>query len=276
MEDSFLTLKHYKEPLLPVKKGFGYYGAIAISRKDGRIQCHICGNLFGNLGLHLYHQHEITVTGYKEKFKLSRSTALISEEVRMKMKEQALEMFRNMTQEEREKRARRARAGCKKGSRVRLGSSLKERLEAKNKKGTCPDQLLETIKKCAEVLGHTPTKNEFIGYYNSQRYVHLIYKTFGSWGKAIEMANLSSEPRTPNTRKRYSDEELLDYLSIYWSENGRVPTETDCRRGLIPGSWLYRRRFGSLPKARKLAGIEERTSRWKTLPRKFKDYQPTK
>lgn len=257
----FLTLKHYKEPLRPVKKGYGYYGAIAMSKEDGRIQCHFCGELFDNLALHIYKIHDITATEYKLKFSLSRSSALVSERVRMDAKEKTLEWMRRLTPEQKEAHMRRARAGR------REWRKFKERLEDKNKKGTCPDQLLDTIKKCAEKLGHTPSKNEFIAHYDSQRFVHLIYKTFGSWTKAIKMARLTASEKKAGKKKEYSNEELLDYLSIYHQENGNIPTESDARRGLIPDVGVYKRHFGSLPKARKLAGIQDVPSRWKTLSR---------
>ncbi len=264
-----LTLKHYKEPLLAVKKkdGFGYYGALSISVDSGKLQCHACGELFDHLGLHLYYTHDMTVPEYRDKYKLSATSALVSEPLRLKLKENTMRWMASLTPERRIEMAKAARAGRE----LRGRFQPKEALEAKNKKGTCPDQLLDTIKKCAEAIGHTPSKKEFIAHYDSQRYVHLIYKTFGSWEGAVKMAKLHPKEVVQNGgRRNYSDEELLEYLNIFWQENQKIPTETDCRRGLIPDSGVYKSHFGSLPNARKLAGIQDIPTRWKTLPTKSK------
>jgi len=139
------------------------------------------------------------------------------------------------------------------------------KLETKNKRGTCPDQLLQKIKDAKKSLGHTPSKKDFIDYCGGQRFVHLIYKTFGSWSNGVKMAGMQQKevlkkgkPRKPNYRK----EELLEYLRIFYEENGRPPTETDTRRGLIPDSIAYRRIWGGMPAARLAAGITEKVGRW--------------
>lgn len=241
--NEFLTLKHYKEPLKEVKGGFGFYGAIQVTLDGSKIQCHECGELFGNVGLHAWHRHDLTATAYKEKYQLSPSTALISEQDRLERKERALRQFMSMTKKERE-------AWSKKGRKLSMRSHRKESLELKNKKGTCPDQLLGHINEAADAIGHVPSKKEFIEFWGSQRYVHLIYKTFGSYRKAVEQAKL-----IPRGTPYYSDEELLEKLRSFKEMNGIIPTGTDCKRNLLPSRKTYQRRFGGLAKARSLAGI---------------------
>lgn len=108
-------------------------------------------------------------------------------------------------------------------------------------------------------IGHVPSLREFRVWCGTQKYVHLIFKTFGSWEKAVKKAGLTPKKKyispkgTP--KLRYSDEELLDYMSIFWQENKKIPTETDCWRKFIPNGDIYRRRFGSMENARRLAGI---------------------
>jgi hypothetical protein len=55
--------------------------------------------------------------------------------------------------------------------------------------------------------------------------------------------------------RNYSDEELLEYLRIFAQENGKVPTATDFRRGLLPSYECYIRRFKTIENARRLAGV---------------------
>jgi hypothetical protein len=65
MED--LLLGPYKTPLTKVTEGFGYMGAILLTKDGKGIQCHICGEIKENLSLHV-RQHSITVREYREKF----------------------------------------------------------------------------------------------------------------------------------------------------------------------------------------------------------------
>lgn len=262
-----LTLKHYKEPLLSVKKkdGYGYYGALSVSLTTGKLQCHMCGGMFDHVGAHAWLAHGMRAREYREKYKLSPTSALVSEGLRMKLKERTLEFIAKMSLKQRKEHMEHAR-------KARRREQPRESLEAKNRKGTCPDQLLAKIKECAEAIGHTPTQKEFIDFNQSQRFLHLVNKTFGSWKNAIKMAKLAERPQFGGKpRQRYTNEELLEYLNIFWQENQKVPTETDFRRGLLPDSNVYKRRFGSVPKARTLAGIHEHPKRWDTLPTKFRD-----
>ena len=255
-----VTLMHYKEPLKAVPKvlGFGYYGALSGTLDGEKIQCHICGKLYKAVGPHAQQAHKVLVNRYREMFDLARSTALISEKEREKRKQRTISWMKTLTKKDLQEIRRRQKRGVRLYREKYIARRFKIRLETKNKRGVCPDQLIAKIQEAAKSLGHTPTKNEFIDYCKSQRFVHLIYATFGSWTKALSQAKLTpSQPKTYNTYRKYSDDELLDYLSIFYTETGRVPTETDCRRGFIPTSEVYSRRFGSLPKAREKAGIRE-------------------
>jgi hypothetical protein len=254
IEDSYLTLKHYKEPLIkiPKKIGYGFYGCLLASKDGKYVQCHICGKLFGELQAHVRQSHRMDIPEYREKFKLAKTTALISEDRRLFRKERTVLWMQSLTDEQKEQYKQWARDGRNKRSRAQP----QLRLETKNKRGTCPDQLLEKIKEVAIDIGKTPSKIEFIWATGTQRYVHLIYKTFGSWGNAIKMAKLSPlEKKKGGYVRKYTNEELLEYLLIFTQENGKVPTFTDFKRGLLPSYSVYTTRFGSIEKARRIAGV---------------------
>lgn len=268
-KDTFLTFYNYKEPLKKVVGGFGYEGVL-LSTIDGKeVQCHICGELFSNVAKHTISVHkDITPTAhaYKEKFKLAFETALISEVERERRKEEGFRFWASMTPEQRRRHVelinRKAAAWLKKNPDYHKQPKIQ--LETKNKRGTCPDQLLEKIRVVAKKLGKTPSKTEFINHYDSQRFLHLIYATFGSWLKAVELAGLSKRPRVEHMgdKNRYSDDELLEFLTLFHQENGKIPSYTDARRKLLPDAAIYERRFGSFAKARELAGIHEKPGRW--------------
>lgn len=270
-KDTYLTFYHYKEPLKKAATGFGYQGAVLGSLDGTGIQCHLCGELWGDLAKHIIMSHKDDVQGthgYKERFGLAFKTALVSETVRMNRKAHGLIAWQNMSAEKKREIRRKSKEAfdtwmATKKPRIQP----KHQLETKNKRGTCPDQLLAKINECAKSIGHTPSKKDFIDWCDSQRFVHLIYKTFGSWTEGIKRAGLEAKKQIQNGGKReYSDDELLDSLLLFQQETGKIPSASDCRRGFLVDYNIYVRRFGSFPLARKLAGINERPTKWGVAP----------
>lgn len=253
-----LTLMNYKEPLTPVRGGYGYYGAITGTLDSQFIQCHICGKLFVNLGFHIAHAHKMKGREYKDQFGLAYSTALLSEAERERTKTRTIEWLRNMTDEERERFKDKSKEALRKWRLEHIDGPRVQpeiQLETKNKRGTCPDQLLAKIIEVSESVGHTPSKAEFISECGTQRYIHLIYKVFGSWKEALEILGMEQKPHGKGGYRRYEDDELLEYLRQFAEANHKVPTHTDFKRGLLPGYKVYTRRFGSIEEARVQAGV---------------------
>lgn len=266
-----LIFYNYKEPLRQVKSGFGYQGVILSNKEGTRVQCHVCGYLFSSVGLHARSVHNLKASEYKKKFGLSGRTRLISEEMRTMLKIRTLKWINSMTDEQRmniaKKRKLKLAEWRKKKGYSPLGTKMA--LEKRNERGTCPDQLLQKIKDCATALNRNPSKDEFITYCGSQKYIAIIYKTFGSWIRAKGMAGYEENKKgvklgVTNRKTRYTKEELIELLQIFYQENKWAPTETDCRRGLIPDSSIYRREFGTFTNARLEAGIKEPVGRWIT------------
>lgn len=266
-KDRFLTFYNYKEPLKKVSNGFGYMGVLLGTIEGDQVQCHICGELFADMARHVIGAHKDVVESahdYKTMFGLAYETALISESERDRRKLEGMRAWKAMSVMQRTRLIAQRKRNFKKYLAERGARQPKITLETKNKRGTCPEQLLEKITACAKAIGHSPSKKDFIDYYGGQRFYHLIKATFGEWKRAIEKAGLEvkkAEKRT-SSRRKYSNDELLDTLSNFYQETGKIPSHTDARRGLIPDSTIYVRRFGSLPKARALAGIYETPSRW--------------
>lgn len=258
MIDKNLTFKHYKEPLreIPKGEGVGYYGAILMTKDMDKIQCHVCGEVHRSLSFHL-RKHGYTAKEYKDKYKLAYSTALISENLRFELKNRSIEYYNNLSDEEKEKMRESAREGMINSRRNSIQPL--QQLETKNKRGTCPDQLLDKLVKVAHKMGRTPSKKEFIEQCGTQRYVHLIYKTFGSWTEAVKLADL--EPKKQEFTG-FTDDQLLDLLKSFYKQYGSPPSYSDFSRGLLPSMDCYRR-FGGIVKARELAGIPEyKSKRW--------------
>lgn len=257
-----LILKNYKEPLKPIIGGYGYYGAIRVTSDGHGIECHICGKVFENLGGHINYAHKMKGKEYKDKFELSHSTALISESFRARLKQRTVEWVASLTDEEKQEFKNKCKEANRRFWEMRKNQPFnqpKGALEQKNKRGACPQQLLEKIKEIAKKVGHTPSLAEFVAACGGQRYKHLIIATYGSWLKAVDMAGLKPKEKYVQTghRDRYDDEELLEHLVIFYETHGVLPTYTDAKRGLIPAGETYLARFGGIPKARALAGLPE-------------------
>lgn len=266
LEGEPLIFYNYKEPLKPTGNGFGYMGCILSNKEETKIQCHVCGLMFEGLAMHARQAHGLSSREYKEKFQLAYTTALVSESRRIILKTKTIEWLNSMSPEKPKQYREMGHRSLREGRRRQPLITL----ETKNKRGTCPDQLLHKIRVVSEAIGHSPSKDEFIDYYKSQKFIHIIYKTFGSWANAKELAGaqvLSSyfkkgDSKPSLRRKPYTSDELIELMKIFYEENRKPPTETDCRRGLLPDSQIFRKVFGSMARARKAAGIHDQVGRW--------------
>ena len=185
----------YKEPLRPVPKeiGFGYYGAILGTEDGALIQCHICGNLYSHLSSHVRHKHNIKSREYKERFLIAYSTSLVSSQERKRLIAYMMERIESegWTGSKAEKYGLMGSESRKKGQ-------PKLTLETLNKRGTCPDQLLNKINEVYLKLGHPPTLDEFEKATGGQKYKHLIYKTFGSYNEALKTLGIPHRTERPD------------------------------------------------------------------------------
>lgn len=86
-----LVYENYKSPLkeVPKDKGFGYYGVIALTKDRSLMQCHICGELYASVALHI-RKHKMDADEYRERFQLARGSSLIGESTREKYQQHAL------------------------------------------------------------------------------------------------------------------------------------------------------------------------------------------
>lgn len=267
MENEALILGPYKEPLKAVEEGFGYEGALTFNTL-GQVQCHVCGELFDDLASHIRNAHKISAKEYRTKYSLAVSTKLVSEKYREEKKNNHLRYLQTLSPEQRKEHRRKAMAAiarCNEVRREKIKSGEykpgNDSLEQKNKRGICPDQLLDIVKRSQEHFGYTPSVREFEGLYG-YRYHEPIRRTFGSFSNAVRKAGLQERPKKGHAPKgipriRHTDDELLDYLQVFYQEHGMIPTAGDCNRGLLPSYASYTGHFGSFPNARKLAGVPD-------------------
>lgn len=245
-----LILNNYKEPLTPVQDGFGYLGTLAARDDGSALQCHICGAEKMSLALHVRNAHKISADEYRQRFELSPRTSLVSPELSLSIGRRFALWKERASKEEKDDAELRRIKSAKPTYRNWTLS-----LETRNKRGNCPEQLLDKIRTLAVELQHTPTVTEFTNHYNGV-YYSTIMRTFGSYKEAVRRADLAPViAKKKVSQTYYTPDMLLDYLKQFKTVHGRTPTSTDCRRGLLPRSDHYSKRWGSFSEARKAAGL---------------------
>lgn len=250
LPDTEANLRPYKEPLLPVEGGFGFYGAIAQNKEKTHIQCHICGFFFPSVGAHANKIHGVDGKEYRETYQLSRTTSLASDTVQAvyraatlnqaeATKEKRVALFKSMSREFRQQQQH----------------GTKKSLERKNKEGRCPDQLIDKIVRLAEKIKRTPRKRDFIAEYG-EGFWHSVYDTYGGWNNAVRIAGMQPSNVGGAHRVTYDYETVVDLVREFYRVEGRVPRATDIGKGIIPSKQVIRRLFGGVIEMRKAAGFE--------------------
>ena len=115
------------------------------------------------------------------------------------------------------------------------------------------EELLNLLKKKAETLGRTPTREEIDNDPNMPS-SYTYAKRFGNPSKAFKLAGVrvSDKQRWVNE----SDDDLLKLLARKAEELGRVPTVKDLKNDPnMPDAGVYRKRFGNFSRALRLAGL---------------------
>lgn len=242
----------YKEPLKRVDGGFGYYGVLIYNKAKDKVQCHVCGKFFRaiNNGHLRYHGFE-RAREYKEKYGLSVTSVLIGEGTREKL------IARTESQPQDLKDRIRKNIFLPEVRKKQIESAKKPRLgyyvslELRNKRGTCPDQLLDLIRKVPKNKYGRVGFSSFLET-NGWGKWNAIQATFGTWKEAVRAAGL--EPSLP-MEKVHSNEELIEYLQRFYEIHNRTARHSDFARGFLPSENTYLKRFGTLNKARVLAKV---------------------
>lgn len=232
----------YKEPLTPIKDGFGYYGTIAYNSEKTHTQCHVCGWFYTNVGLHVRRRHGVDPRQYRTKFGLNLGTSLLAPEGRAKY----TAAFAGRSDSEKREILTKL-TGSRAGSR---NKTWQKSLYRKNLEGRCPDQLVDKAQALAKKLGHTPKSDEFRREYGG--FLGSVYLTFGSWSKLVRIAELTPLPKGQK-RQRYSHDSLLEILRNFEAAHGREPTSADIRGLLLPSFYTFSKFFDSWTKAKSFA-----------------------
>lgn len=237
----------YKEPLRSNEGGFGYLGTIAYDKTEQYTQCHTCGYFYKHLGKHIRQSHDMSSDEYKETYQLEKQTSLFATNTRTKY----IQKWIDLSDEERQEVVQRLKKARK--NRLPEGSGrTHHRLEYYNKRGSCPDQIIDKILKLYDETKQVPTLKQFEKRWGGRHYGKSAQLHFGTWQEAVKQAGLTPQKRCGKTW--YTDEQLLESLVAFRNTNGREPYYSEARTGiLLAGGTTYRDRFGSWSRAKMLA-----------------------
>lgn len=237
--------------------GESILGALEFHPESDTMKCHECGGWYKSLASHVPQKHHMTAERYKEKHGLRQGTALVSEEIRVKNIKTALKYkpweHSTAVQERRMSDAKKKRRKKK----MRTAEIL-------NRADSCHKQLLLRLKNLGQKLGRTPTHIEMVAAGLGRQALAWRY---GSVRHALRLAGF--EPRrtgrpdgSGGSLPIYTDEHLLATIKTFFRLHGRVPSHSDCRRGLLPAHTTFVRRFGGFGKAVKAAGFRPNPTGW--------------
>lgn len=233
----------YKEPMWQIEDGFGYYGAMGHSSDGKTVQCHECGKMFGNLSQHIK-LHSLSSKEYKDKYKLSSKTSLTSHLTRKIF----ASTYQYLWSEEhkdylRKQRKKRLKKGFVKGKQGFLS------LEMKNRRGICPDQIIDKIQRLSQEILHAPSYTEFEKKYGYSA-MDAAFREHGSYTNAVRIAGLTPASESAT----YDRIHMLEMLNDFRIRKGREALTSDLDNSEhMPRASTYHRAFGSLKEARREA-----------------------
>lgn len=240
----FVRLYRYKEPFMPVEKGFGYQGVLLMDGSGKTVQCHICGEWMAYIGFRHLKSHQTNANQYKDRFGLDQTTALVSEEHRKKLLNHVppkAKPWSDRTEKEKEAIRAKARATWDRLSR-----------EKQNQRGTCPAQLVDRLRKKKEELGREPMRKEIVSW------VPTLESVFGSLAEAYRQAGM--EPRdihSPRFTKRSDPTILIASGKQFYRVHGRLPQNSDHERGLLDTKYKdHCTRYGNYEEFRRVLARE--------------------
>lgn len=219
------------------ESGKSIRGAVEYDNAAEMMRCHECGEFRRNLAHHVG-AHGLTAREYKAKHGLRAKTALVADQVRLRISDAARKSERmadpvlaraHMNQI---RTAGRASACTPEAVEKRAQSTRSSTPARQNLTGTCRAQVLEKIRLKAVDLGRTPSLSDLQSLGVSGTYLRYH---FGSASNAQRLAGLTPNKSSAGMQK-YSTEFLVEQLRMFLGANGRLPRYTDADRGLLVAS----------------------------------------
>lgn len=166
-------------PYMPVKKGYGYQGVTLYSQSQDRVQCHVCGLWLKALKNHLK-AHKIGSVEYRNKFGLYKYEPLTALGLRRALTITSKRSYKKRIKNGEEPFYKKARIHGK--PKILPKEWGTQKMQFRNKHGTCDAQLCFRYSETKRKLGREPKSTELDCY-------PTIWKRFGTLAKFKKFYN---------------------------------------------------------------------------------------
>ena len=217
----WVSVPNYKEPILPVSGGFGWYGLQAYDFQGDKLMCHECGKFFDVLSVHTSRIHKLNDKNYKKKYGLMGSTKLTSEKARINLR---TNWENNPKVQHYVKNHQIMRKHIDYHAKKNKWAT-----EFQNLHDTCPAQVLRALKSAAEIYGDNITESQ-TRQYNSCL-VPALTARFGSFNKAKQMIGLSQNANHYPNNPLFTKQMILEDAICFYKKYGHWAKERDFKKG---------------------------------------------
>lgn len=240
-------------PFMEASRGFGYQGVVMYDDDEDKVQCHICGGWFGNLGQHTKRAHDVQVDDYKMEYGLSLRTALCSKKISAAHRKSGLRLYASkasgLIRASKKNLKRRRRMALNQINRQPPNSSM----QVKNARALCDLQIRGRYEVVKKISGRCPTHGDFMKH-DPQLYGAACAR-YGSPNKFRKW--LGEKPLTKN---EYSTIPDIDLIAALRRKRNIVGTpgvkHFKSSGGGYPHFTVFYRAFGSWANALRMAGIK--------------------
>jgi hypothetical protein len=246
-----VTTARYKDPMVKVEKGYGYYGAVTQTTDGKHIQCHICGYYFAALGTHVV-KHKIKIHDYKVKYGLRINDGLLSPSEKI-VRQDAYNRVVRKTPEE-------FAAMSRKGREVLTAKGYKSKggtwpAQTRNEYGNCKDQTLAKLVHIGEINGGVITRKDFVAEYG-QGAIGTINYWFGSWADGVKAAGFKTFKDKQGIDRAKRKKAVIKGMRRFYKEHGRTPQTSDFKTAsYLPTRDNLTNLWPNLNMARAAAGV---------------------
>lgn len=236
------------EPFTEKKNNLGESKPLGcLIEKEGKIQCYECGKWFERLGIHTK-SHKMKVSEYKEKWGFNKSAGLCSREMSRKQSEIARNIEHINTK------------GLEIGhSKVKeFAQNRKYSIQNRNKRNTCPAQMLKRLELLIIKFGENFSENEARAI--DSGLVSWVKYNFGSFNKLKTKMGFATNLKCV----KKDDADLIYDIREYVKLNNELPFYYNnydghkighTKNGFNHSYKLYQIHFGSIKKAWEHCGI---------------------
>lgn len=241
------TIFKVVEPVSKLPKPFfGYLGVILRNTTTDRLQCHVCGEWFKCLDVHVFFKHQLLSRDYKQKFSLplrfplcGRSTSKLRSNSAIKYK--SLGKYLKGSKK------------WKSGSRVLHKKSCRYGVTNRayqNKNNVCPEQLNKRFQIVADMVGREPTCHDLEHY--DYGCLGTLVRRFGSLNNYRKQMGY----RVNLIPKKCNETQAIAALRKYYQKYKVVPKSYVWKRSHFKPSYnTILRYFGSWHRSLVSAGL---------------------